>query len=370
MAVDSVLHVISDAGPHPYFRTLIEHGTRSPERLTVGCVGRSGALQEDMSALGVASFALGARSRAGFPGAVVKLAAILRRRRPQVVQTHLVDGTLVGLAAARLARTPVAVMTAHHSHELPYQGPRLRLAERVCVGPLSDHIIAPSGSVAETLVGYAHASAAKIEVVHHGFDMTRLDPSRVDGARVRGELGLENALVFGAVGRLYWLKNQSALVEAFPAVVAAAPDAQLVIVGGGDAAPLVALASRLGISENVSVLSVRNDVPELLAAFDVFVHPAIAESFGMVIVEAMAMERPVVSTRVGIAPDVIESGVNGLLSAGSDRAMLERAMLEMLEIRPRWLDMGTAARGSVVGWTAERMAARYEELYEAWLVTG
>jgi glycosyltransferase involved in cell wall biosynthesis len=115
---------------------------------------------------------------------------------------------------------------------------------------------------------------------------------------------------------------------------------------------------------------VRNDVPELLAAFDVFVHPAIAESFGMVIVEAMAMERPVVSTRVGIAPDVIESGVNGLLSAGSDRAMLERAMLEMLEIRPRWVDMGTAARGSVVGWTAERMAARYEELYEAWLVTG
>src|SRR6476659_8172525 len=117
-----VLHVISTAGPHPWFRTLIEDGHVDPQTLVIGCVGPGGALQEDMRELGVESFALGATSRAALPAATVRLARLLRRARPDVVQTHLVEGSLVGLAAARLARIPVAIMTAHHSHELPFHG--------------------------------------------------------------------------------------------------------------------------------------------------------------------------------------------------------------------------------------------------------
>lgn len=366
-AVQSVVHVITDAGPHPYFRTLIEAGGLDRKTLTVGCVGPAGALQEDMASLGVPTFALGAAGRSAYPRAVVALARLLSRRRAQVVQTHLLDGSLVGLLAGRLVRTPVTVMTAHHSHELPFHGRRLLWPERLCAATLCDHIIAPSSAVADTLVRYAHVPDTKIEIVHHGFDLVRLDPSAVDGTRVRQELGLEDATVFGAIGRIYRLKNYMALLDAFAAAFGAAPETRLVIVGPGDATALRSRASALGIGDRVICTGARSDVPELLAAFDAFVHPAVAESFGMVVVEAMAMGLPVLSTPVGVAREVIEGRGNGLVSAGSDAPALERGLRELLELRSGWGEMGAAARRRVAGFTAERMASRYSELYGTWL---
>ena len=83
------------------------------------------------------------------------------------------------------------------------------------------------------------------------------------------------------------------------------------IVGAGDASGLAARARELNIGDRVVLCGPRDDVPDVLAAVDVFVHPAVAESFGMVIVEAMAMARPVLSTPVGIAPEVISAGETG-----------------------------------------------------------
>jgi glycosyltransferase involved in cell wall biosynthesis len=363
----SVMHVITDAGPHPYFRTLIESGGLDRDAVSVGCVGPVGALQEDMRSLGVSTFALGARSRAEHPFAIAKLARELRRRRTQIVQTHLVDGSLVGLAAARLARTPVAVMTAHHSHELPFHGRRLIWTERVCTGPLSDYVIAPSQQVRDTLTRIAHTPERKIEVVHHGFDLERLDPRKVHGAGIRDELGLDGKLVFGAIGRLYALKNYPALLRGFAAALAGVPEARLVIAGPGDAGSLAHLARELHIADRVVLTGAREDVPELLATFDVFVHPAIAESFGMVIIEAMAMARPVLSTAVGIAPEVITPGETGLLCSSSDSGALARGLGEMLALRPSWPSIGAAARARVQGLTASSMANRYKELYARWL---
>jgi glycosyltransferase involved in cell wall biosynthesis len=367
LAIESIVHVISDAGPHPYFRTLIEADPFERRRLTVGCVGPAGRLQQDMADLGVGSFALGARSRSGYPAAVVRLARLLRAQRAQVVQTHLVDGCLVGLAAARLARVPVAVMTAHHSHELPFHGSRLRWADRVCAGPLSDAVIAPSQSVADTLVREAHADAEKIAVVHHGFDLDRLAADRVSGAGVRRELGLDGALVFAAIGRLYRLKDQEALVRAFASALADVAEARLLIVGDGDPRPVDDAAARLGIADRVIMAGARADVPEVLAAADVFVHPALAESFGMVIVEAMAMGRPVLSTPVGIAPELIETGQSGVLAGGTGADAIADGLRELLRLRPRWPELGAAARARVQQLTARRMAESYEALYEGWL---
>lgn len=365
-----VVHVISDAGPHPYFRTLIEAGGLERASVAVGCVGPVGPLQQDMSELGVTTFALGASSRFGYPAAIVRLARLLRERRAEVVQTHLVDGSLVGLTAARLARTPVAVMTAHHSHELPFHGQRLIWADRVCAGPLSDHIIAPSLQVADTLVSIARVPRAKIDVVHHGFDLDWLDPRRVEGVCARRELGLEGKLVFGAIGRIYELKNYPALFEAFASALSDLPDARLVIVGRGDTGRLMSMARELGVADRVVLCGPRPDIPELLAAFDVFVHPAVAESFGMVIVEAMAMARPVVSTPVGIAPEVISPGLTGVLCASSGSESLAEGLRRVMALRAEWPAIGSAARRRVESFTAVSMAARYQQLYTTWVEQG
>ncbi len=364
------MHVITDAGPHPYFRTLIESGGLDPALVSVGCVGAPGALQDDMRSLGVSTFALGARSRAAYPAASAKLARALRRQGTEVLQSHLVDGSLVGLTAARLARTPVAVMTAHHSHELPFHGRRLVWPERLCTGPLCDHIIAPSRDVVRTLTRIARVPERKIDIVHHGFDLDRLDPSNADPARVRRELGLDGKLVFGAIGRLYTLKNYPALLTAFAAALGEVREARLVIVGAGDSSPLSGLAHDLGIADRVVVTGPRNDIPDVLAAADVFVHPAIAESFGMVIIEAMAMARPVLSTPVGVAPEVISQKETGLLCASSEPDALARGLGDMLALRAAWPEMGAAAHRRVQGFTATSMASRYQELYARWLSGG
>ena len=97
------------------------------------------------------------------------------------------------------------------------------MARAALRGALCDHIIAPSRDVADTLMRFTHVREEKIEIVHHGFDLTRLDPTVVDGRRVRQELGLDGAIVFGAIGRIYRLKNYLALIDAFAAVLGAGP---------------------------------------------------------------------------------------------------------------------------------------------------
>jgi glycosyltransferase involved in cell wall biosynthesis len=99
----------------------------------------------------------------------------------------------------------------------------------------------------------------------------------------------------------------------------------------------------------------------------VFVHPALAESFGMVIVEAMAMARPVLTTPVGIAPEVVRDGVTGVLSRGSGAADLATGLRSILALQDRWPALGAAARREVSGFTAANMGRRYAQLYSACL---
>jgi len=359
--------VISDAGPHPYFTTLFEAGGYPRERLAVGCVGPAGPLQREMARLGVATFALGATARDRYPLTVVRLARLLRRHRAEIVQTHLVDGCLVGLSAARLARTPVTVMTAHHSHELPFHGPRLRWSERLCGGPLSDRVIAPSLQVVRTLERWANVPAAKIEVVHHGFDLESIARGARRRDEIRARLGLGDRIVIGSVGRLYRLKNQAALVDAFAAVAAQDPRLLLLIAGRGDPEPLRARAAAAGVGRQITFAGPVDDVPGLLAACDAFAHPALAESFGMTIVEAMAAGLPLLVTPVGIAPELIEQGVTGILCEDASARALERGLRALLGMRARWPELGAGAATAVAGFTATAMADRYGQLYRRWL---
>jgi glycosyltransferase involved in cell wall biosynthesis len=358
--------VITDAGPHPYFGTLLQAGEIPPGGQLVGCVGPSGALQRDMSALGAGTFSLGARGRAGYPRAVLHLAGLLRRVSAPIVQSHLVDGSLVGLFAARLAGTPVRIFTAHHSHELPFHGRRLVLVDRLCAAGLATHVIAPSQQVRDVLVERAGVPPKKITVVHHGFDLERLNPTAIEREEARRRLGLSGRTTFGALGRIYWLKNQIALLEAFADIIQDGTDADLAIAGLGDYGPVRERARQLRIEDRVVCVG-PTDARAFLSAIDVFVHPALAESFGMVIIEAMAMAKPVVCTPVGIAPEVVVSGTSGILCESASRAAIAGGLRTILGVDHQWGTIGAAARESVGGFTARAMARNYKVLYSSWL---
>jgi glycosyltransferase involved in cell wall biosynthesis len=207
----------------------------------------------------------------------------------------------------------------------------------------------------------------KIAVVPHGLDFKLWQASPDARERIRTEFGLNGKIVFGAVGRLYWIKDYPSLLKAFAPIAAKNGDAMLLIVGAGDREPLVKLTRGLAIEDRVVFTGPRSDMADVLAAIDVFVHSSLAESFGLVIIEALAAGKPVASTDVGVARDAIEEGINGFLVPAGNTDALRAALEKMILCRERWEEMGRESHSRACSFTAQKMVTGYEEQYLFWL---
>jgi glycosyltransferase involved in cell wall biosynthesis len=365
-----VLHLITGNARSPYLCAIADHTDRSRFEVIVGSLAGEGPLHEEMRAKKVRTVALGCETRARYPLAVWRLARWLRRERADVLQTHLFDASLVGLVAARLAGTPVAVFTGHHSHEVPMYRKRLPLwLDALCARWLAHWISAPSAQMKEMLVENQGAPASKIVVLPYPFELARIAP-RPAGTRerIRAELGLGGGPVVGAIGRLFWVKNYPCLLRAFARVAAQFPAVKLLVIGdGAERERLRQECAERGIAGRVVFAGYRADVLDVLEVLDVFVHPSLAESFGQVIVEAFALGKPVVSTDVGIARDLVRDGLNGFLVPPGDADALARALETLLRSPQCWAGMGEEGRLAVQQFAAERMVRQYEEHYVKWL---
>jgi glycosyltransferase involved in cell wall biosynthesis len=360
-----VVHFISDSQSTGYFRLIAKHTDHDRFRMEVGSLEPAGGLQEGLREIGIPTFDMGATRRRQYPLAALRLAGRLRRTKADVLHTHLFRASLVGLLAAKIARTRLAIFTGHHSHEVPLHQRRLLFeVDRLAARWLADVIISPSQEMRDTFIDVYGCRPDRVEVIEHGIDLSSFDPDAVTGSAVRAELGLNGKLVFGAISKHFWVKNLDALVRAFSVIAERDADAHLVVLGIGDRGPLTELVHTLGLDSRVSILEPRRDIPQVLAAFDVFVHPALAESFGLAFVEAMAMRRPIVATPVGIAGDVLEDGVSGIRIDGTDVDSILEAMTRALELRDRWPELGAEARRRALTFTPERWVEAHERLYE------
>lgn len=364
-----VLHFIQSSSRSAYLNAIARHCDRERFELTMASLGPSGPLQTDMAERGLPAFALGCTRRSHYPAAVLRLARMLDREGFDVVQTHLFDASVVGLTAARLARTRLAILNDHHSAEvLLHRRPSIVWIDRFATNCLAHRVLVPSPYMKEILVREEGVSAERIAVIPYGLDLSVLRPANGGGDRVRRELGLENRIVFGAVGRLHWVKNYPALLESFAEVARRRADVALVIAGDGpDAAPLRKLASELGIEDAVKFLGFRPDVLDVLRAIDVLVHASLVECSVQVVAEALAVGTPVVSTEVGGATELVERGVSGYLVPPGDGEALARTLFTMLERRSEWRAMGAEGRARVEKNSAERIQPLYEAQYVKWL---
>lgn len=334
--------------------------------VTVGTLAPPGPLHQDMVERGVRTLSLNCRGRVDFPRAVIQLAQHLRAHRIDVIHTHLFEGCLVGLLAARLAGTPLAVFAGHHSHELPLRPRRLAFWLDVLGSRwLSHGIVAPSQQMKDILVAEEKVSPSRVEVLPYPIDFRRLQPSTDGRQRVRKELGLNGKVVIGGMGRFYWVKNYGTLMRVFAELVPDFPDTLLLLVGGGpEADHLQNLAQELNIAHRVVLTNHRPDIADVFSAMDVFVHPSLAESFGLVIVEALALKKPVITTEVGIANQVIDSGVNGYIVPPGDEHALRDTLRRTLSDPKRWQAMGELGPEHIGQFEARHMVARYEQYYK------
>jgi glycosyltransferase involved in cell wall biosynthesis len=216
--------------------------------------------------------------------------------------------------------------------------------------------------------GLGFLTMPPVETLYHGLDMARME-ERVDVEGVRRELGIsEDAPLVGTVGNFTPKKAHRDLIEAVSAIRRSLPEVRLVLVGHG---PLEGdLRSRvrdLGLESSVTFAGYRTDATRLAAALDVFVLPSRFEGLSIAMLEAMALGRAVVATRVGGSPEVVEDGESGILVEAGDPGALAEAIGSLLRDPSRRARMGEAARRRAGRFDIGAAAARMEEVYEGLL---
>ena len=166
---------------------------------------------------------------------------------------------------------------------------------------------------------------------------------------MRRALGLSpDDPVVGLVARLdHWAKGHAELFQALAQVRSRYPLRCLVIGGGRRQPEMVALVRELSLTPFVNFLGHRDDIPDLLAALDIFVLPSHSEGISRSLLEAMAAGLPVVVSDVGGSPEVVRSGVNGLLIPARDPSALARALLRLLSDPALGQKLGSAASQQV-----------------------
>jgi glycosyltransferase involved in cell wall biosynthesis len=228
-----------------------------------------------------------------------------------------------------------------------------------------------AGSLAEN--GYARE---KIHAVVNAIVPADWD-YRIDAAPVRQALGIPSqSLVIACAARLFRGKGQDDVIRAMPEIRRHYPEVRLLIVGRDDrhamrtsfAEELLTLSRTLGLTDNVIFTGHRSDMPNLLAACDVFALPSLEEPLGLVYLEAMAMKKPVVALRSGGVPEVVDHGKSGLLSPVGDANALETNLLSLLRNPGLRVQMGEYGRRQVEHrYTPERMAADVARVYASLL---
>ncbi len=328
------------------------------------CLTTDGPLRSRL-APGVDVYTLGKK-----PGhdvrAFTRLVRRLREIRPDIVHSRN-WATFDAVPAARLARVPVVI---HGEHGRDISDPEGRNARRNrirrALAPMVTRFVTVSHDLRRWLLTVVRIPAAKVVTICNGVDTDRFVEGDQAAARAALDLPLDRTIV-GTVGRLDPVKDQAGLVQAFARVRRDHPGAVLVIAGDGPCrADLEALVGALGLDADVRLLGERKDVPQVLQAMDVFVLPSIAEGISNTILEAMATGLPVVATRVGGNPELVDDGTTGtLVEAGSPEA-LASAIAGYLADPGRRLAHGRASRRlAVARFGLSTMRQTYAGLYAA-----
>jgi glycosyltransferase involved in cell wall biosynthesis len=325
-------------------------------------------LRAFMQAQGVECFSANCRRRTEYPAGLLRFATFLRRNRIDILHTHLFDPSVIGLLAGVLAGTRLRVMTRHYSdyHTRIHKAWHVRL-DRLCTR-LAHGVIAVSRHTAEHLVQVEGAPAEKVHIIVNGIDFDRVHrPSHEERESLRRELGTDGTYFVLVAARLHPEKGYEHLFDALPLLKSRLdrPLTLLVAGTGPFEAEYRERVRALGCRDVVRFLGFRHDVPTLMAAADLFVLPSVAEAFGLVLAEALYLGVPVVATRVGGIPEIVDDGIDGVLVPPADSGVLAEAIAGLLRDPERRRRLAGAGREKVVArFRFENMVRSYEALYE------
>jgi len=294
---------------------------------------------------------------------ITALARLMRRERFDVVHTHNPLMSLLVRSAAVLARPPLVVYTAHGFYFHEYMPAWKRLVglnlERMA-SPFTDLLLTQNAEDAETAVKLRLFSEDQTFVIGNGINIDLFSPGRVPPVQrqlLRAEFGIpEHHRVVGMVARFTRDKGLMEFLEAAAAIRACTRDVSFLVVGGavsGDRHPIQlrrmkTLAGFFGVGDRVVFTGVRDDIPPILSLMDVFVLPSYREGMPRTVLEAMAMELPVVVTDIRGCREEVTEGVEGYFVPIKDAATLADRVLSLLFNAEAAREMGRCGRERVL----------------------
>ena len=303
-----------------------------------------------------------------------RLAKQLRRIRPDIVHTHKYKDSILGSLIARCLRVPYVIRVVHGMPE-PFTGLKnLKMAgytfvDRLVTRWFINKVVAVSSDI-EKLLSLIYGKDRVVRI-HNGID---LEAVRVTTDRLakRKEWHIDDdVILIGTAGRLVPVKGHTILLKALHTLSERHPTVRLLLVGDGPLRDsLKSEARRLGLEEKVILAGHQEESYDFIHMMDIFVLPSLHEGIPMVLLEALALERPVVASRVGGIPEVVSNGVSGMLATPGNDAEFAVALQELIQDREVAVALGIAGRHRVEqDFDAALMAKRTATLYQSFCRT-
>ena len=294
---------------------------------------------------------------------IARLAELCRAERFDVIDAHCTRDIWMSALAARRARVPARVIRSRHNL-FPVKP---HLFNRYMHRTMVSWLIANCQAIAEIFVRGGLVPRERISVIPSAVDLRECDAPRDPGG-VRRQLGIaDDALVVAVAARISVEKGHRDLLEAAPLVRREHPRAVFLLLGAGPLEEEIREeAQRRGVADAVVFAGFREDVCNALGASDLVALPSHAEGTPAALLEAQALRRPVVATRVGGIPDIVREGETALLVEARDPSALAAAISVLLADPARRRAMGEAGRALVEAeFTVERMAAKTLAAYQS-----
>lgn len=279
---------------------------------------------------------------------------VARRQRAQLIHAHwVVPNGLVGAWVASRLRLPLAISLHGSDVFMALRNPLFgRIARSVFRRAAAITACSPELAAGAIRLG---AAPQRVQVIPYGVDATVFHPAVAPLARSDFGLTATDAILV-SIGRVVPKKGFDVLIQALPAILRVVPHTHILIGGDGpQREALMRLAAELGVSDHVHLpgLIARERVPNFLAIGDLFILPSIRDAAGNmdglpnVLMEALALGKPVVASNLGGVPLVVKDGENGLLCAPGDASALAEAIVPLLSDPVRRSRLGRAARAAV-----------------------
>ena len=296
--------------------------------------------------------------------ALVRLVELFRRERFDVVHAHTPIAALLGRIAARIAGTPMIVYTAHGFYfhdDMQAVKKAVFIGLERFAGKMTDLLFTQSTEDAAAAVAYRFLAAANVVAIGNGVDPARFVAGDDETQRrMRASLKIpDTAIAIGMVGRLVAEKGYREFFAAAAHVAQARPEVFFVVVGDrlpSDHASPVTIEleqARIALGARLIVTGLRDDIPDILAALDIFTLPSYREGMPRTIIEAMMMALPVVATNIRGSREEVVDGETGLLVPVRDASALADALLRLVDDAAERRRMGEAGR--------ERALALFDE---------